>query len=1050
MPVRSTVALWYWCWCAGSMWSAVALANDIDFNRDVQPILADNCFYCHGPDENQRDSPLRLDIKEGAFADLGGYHAIEPGDPDSSELVRRILSTDPDDMMPPPDHRKKLTDAQKQIIAQWIRQGANWSEHWSLTPIKAYPTPSVSEQQWPVNFIDHFILAELDRQQIKPSPPAEPQTLLRRACFDLTGLPPSSDQQNRFLGNTSDSAYEQLVDQLIASPHFGERLAVYWLDLVRYADSVGYHGDQPVSVSPYRDYIIQAFNDNMPFDQFTREQLAGDLLPNPTDTQLIASGYNRLGMMSAEGGVQPEEYLAKYAADRVRTTATVWLGVTLGCAECHDHKFDPYSTKDFYRFAAFFADIKERGLYSGANDSGNWGPSIEVRDPELKSLTEPIDAEIAELRHSMRDTPEVVTAREHWESEMGEKKIAWKTLQPVDARATREVQLAINEDGVVLAGGNNPDKTVYVVTVDNSIANAAGFRLEALPDASLPKNGPGRASNGNFVVTELITLDGDYLDRIDELKGVYVSWPGELKAKVIQLTGATATVEQTQSSGKHPDKKWSAASAIDHDDHGSDWGWAILPEAGQAHELVVQTVGNQSFGSVLTFVIQQHHGGGSHTLGKFRLSATTDANPVSDPLRGLPVDVREILNRTNPQRNEAQQARLAEYYRDIAPEFTETNQKLAALESKRKQTVNAHTRTSLITVATQPRTIRVLPRGNWMDSSGAIVEPGVPGFFRQIQIDRRPTRLDLADWISAPDNPLAARVLVNRLWKLFFGEGLSSVLDDLGSQGQSPTHPQLLDRLAAELIDSGWDIKQVVKLIVMSQTYRQSSRLRADLRKIDPRNRLLARQSRFRLDAEFIRDNALAVSELLNPQIGGRSVKPYQPPGLYRHLNFPPREYQADTGDAQYRRGLYTHWQRQYLHPAMKTFNAPAREACTASRPRSNTPLAALLLLNDPSYIEAAKVFAENAIAARAEVNERVQWLFLEAFARPPTEEEANIVAGLVKDHQTYYSQHPDQATLLLQAGQSGLPDDCEPSSLAAWISATRAIMNMHEFVTRN
>ena len=766
-------------------------AERIDFNRQIKPILSDNCYACHGPDEKQRqggDSSdgFRLDTKDGAFADLGGYSAIVPGQPHASVLVQRITSSEPDEVMPPREHRKSLSAAEKQLLTEWVRQGANWSKHWAYLPPQRSASSENSEAIG--SWIDSFIEKRLKRENLSPSPEAERRTLARRIHFDLVGLPPTPAEVDRYVNDQSADAWPNLVDRLLDSPHYGERMAIYWLDLVRYADTVGYHGDQNVSVSLYRDYVIDAFNDNMPFDQFTREQLAGDLTEDASQREKIASGYNRLGMMSAEGGVQPKEYLAKYAADRVRTASSVWLGSTLGCAECHDHKFDPFTTRDFYRFAAFFADIKEKGLYSGASRSGKFGPELQIPDEQFAALVAPIDADIA--------------------------------------------------------------------TVEKQIKQQKTKELE---------------------------------------------------------------------------------------------------------------------------------------------------------------------------------------------------QRLKSLKSEREKIVDAHTRRTLITVAVEPREMRVLPRGNWMDMSGEVVTPGVPEFLGELSTTGRATRSDLAAWLTSRDNPLTARVFVNRLWKLFFGAGLSKVLDDVGSQGEPPTHPELLDALAVEFMDSGWDVKHMIRLLVSSKTYRQSSFERTELAEIDPYNRLFARQARHRLDAELIRDNALAVSGLLVKTIGGNSVKPYQPAGLYRHLNFPKRQYKHDSGDAQYRRGLYTHWQRQFLHPAMKSFDAPSREECTAERPRSNTPLAALVLLNDPSYVEAARVFAEQAMQQPGEADtDRLRWIMRHALSRDSSADELAVLKSLLRKQRSRFNADPDAAKAIVGIGLRPVDEGLEVQELAAWTSVTRTVLNMHEFITRN
>ena len=1021
-------------------------AADIDFSREVRPILSDKCYACHGPDKKKRrggdKSPggLHFDTKQGAFSDLGGYFAIVPGQPDKSELVLRIRSTEPDEVMPPADYSKQLTAREKRLLADWIKQGASWQDHWAYVVPKKQPAPKTHDRAWPRNVIDAFVLARLEQAKLTASPEADKRTLLRRVSFDIAGLPPNAKEIRAFLADKSPRAFEKVVDRLLESPQYGERMAIYWLDLVRYADSVGYHGDQPVSVSPYRDYVINAFNTNMPFDRFTREQLAGDLLPDPSRAQLIASGYNRLGMMSAEGGVQPKEYLAKYMSDRVRTSAAVWLGSTLICAECHEHKYDPFTTADFYRLASFFAGIQERGLYAGAHASGNWGPKIDVPDDKLPELLKPVEGRLKQLQ-AVVDTPtqELAEAQRKWEANWATAGAEWEILKPASVKAMHGTQLKILNDQSILAAGANPNQNTYTVTTTVRLKDITGFRLEVLADKSLPKNGPGRVGNGNFVVTEFRVLQQS---------------PDGAEPKPIALQNASATFEQTLAGNVTPYKKWNAASAIDGDAKGSSWGWAVLPEVGKPQNMVAETVTSIPNGdeTTLTFVIEQNHTNPKHTVGRFRLAATSAPRPLKS-IQGdaLPRNVQPILALATGKRNDAQQKTLAAYYRSIAPSLTGTRKQIDGLNKRKAQIIKQNTRTSLITVAVEPRMVRVLPRGNWMDDSGQIVAPGVPHFLRQIRNKGRANRADLADWLTAKDNPLTARVFVNRLWKLFFGTGLSKVLDDVGAQGEPPTHPELLDRLAVEFIESGWDIKHMVKLIALSNTYRQSSLMRTELRDVDPYNRLLARQSRFRLDAEMVRDNALSVSGLLVLNLGGRSVKPYQPVGLYRHLNFPQRTYKHDTGQNQYRRGLYTHWQRQFLHPAMKAFDAPPREECTAERPRSNTPLGALVLLNDPSYVEAARVLAASVIKQDAkETLPRLKWMMQQALSRDPNAQEVQILDGLLKAHLLQYKKQPAEAKQLVSTGLSEVPSDIDIAELAAWTSVVRTVFNMHEFITRN
>ncbi|MBX3436729.1 MAG: PSD1 domain-containing protein [Planctomycetaceae bacterium] len=1023
----------------------------ISFDRDIRPILSNTCYACHGPDEQVRQGGdpelggLRLDTRSGAFAALGGDRfAVVAGDPATSELVRRIWSTDDSDVMPPADHLIQLTEEQKELLTEWIRSGAEWKEHWAYTRPHRWTPPDVEHGDEVGNWIDRFIVARLQQEGLTPSPAADKRTLIRRLYFDLLGLPPQQHEVDAFLSDENDDAWERLVDRLLDSPHFGERMAIYWLDLVRYADTVGYHGDQDVSVSPYRDYVIRAFNGNMPFDRFTREQLAGDLLKDATQDQKIASGYNRLGMMSAEGGVQPKEYLAKYAADRVRTASVVWLGSTMGCAECHDHKYDPFTTSDFYRFASFFADIKEQGLYGGAFVDGKWGTMLDVTDEELPTLLAPIDAQLRILEQTAAtQTAELSAAQQAWEDELRANVTPWELLTPIDVAALHGTELTVLNDASILASGPLGDQNSYTIKVESPLAGITGFRIELLPHESLPKNGPGRAPGGSFVLTELTVERAP-----SEVDGT---------PERIALQNAIADFEQTAAAEMNPYKVWNAASVIDGDDKGRAWGWAVSPQEGRSHQLIVEAAAplssREESNPALTFRLDQNLDIlPNFTIGRFRLWATTAPQPLAvDPLMKLPDDIRNLITTADSDRTEEQQNTLATFHRGISPLLEPVRQQIAELQKERAAVVAAHTRATVVTVAVDPREMRVLPRGNWMDDSGPVTQPGVPEFLPQIEKDARANRLDLAEWITSPENPLTARVMVNRFWKMLFGTGLSKVLDDVGAQGEPPVHPELLDTLAVEFTDGGWDVKSLMKLLVMSATYRQSSLPRPGLREIDPFNRLLARQSRFRLDAELVRDNALAVSGLLVNKVGGRSVKPYQPDGLYRHLNFPPRTYTADTNENQYRRGVYTHWQRQFLHPAMKSFDAPAREECTAERPRSNTPLAALVMLNDPSYVEAARVFAARALNEPGlSEGERIDWIMNHAVARPASEREVEVLCGLLESQRDRFLHHPEAAMQLLTTGLTAAPSDLDPVELAAWTSITRAVFNMHEFITRN
>lgn len=1000
--------------------SSTVLA-EIDFNRDVRPILSDRCFACHGPDATTREADLRLDVRDGAMSDLGGYSAVTPRDVDASELVARITSGDHDLVMPPPEYNKPLTAGEVDLLKQWIAEGAVYEEHWSFRPLRRPDVPVVSEDV--DNAIDAFVLQGIVDADIRPNGRADARTLARRVTFDLIGLPSEPDRIEQFVSDSSDESYAALVDELLASPHFGERMAMYWLDLVRYADTLGYHGDQVRSVSPYRDYVIKAFNENKPYDEFTIEQLAGDLLPDATVWQRVASTYNRLNRASGEGGVQPKEYLAKYSADRVRTLGSVWLGATVGCAECHDHKFDPFTTRDFYNIAAFFADIKEQGIVRSAKHIA----ILPVPTPEQAAEQSRIRSELELARTEYRGiSPQFEAARQEWVKSLATSAERWTVLKPV-ARSVNGTKLTVDNDGLVKASGKNPGKDTYHLTLDSlerppgAQVGSIALRLEVLAADDLPAKGPGRASNGNFVVNRVEV----------KLNGHAVEW-----------RAANATHYQKPHLPENFVKK-------------NDVGWAILPKAGQSHELILvgdvptePTAADSVESPAFEVSIVQNHGNG-HTLGRLRVSiAWSDDVGLSAT---LDPDLVAFSRIPEGDRTTEQAQKLDESFRNTTPLLSEVRDRITALE-KQQKALDAGIVTTLATEATTPREIRVLPRGNWMDDSGEVCEPAVPAFLSvEIKTDReRLNRLDLAKWLVSAENPMTARAFVNRLWMLFFGQGLARNVDDLGSQGDVPTHPELLDWLAVEFIESGWDIKHLVKLIVLSDTYQRSSRVTEEMSQRDPLNRAYARQSRHRLEAEMVRDNALAVSGLLVKTIGGKSVMPYQPAGYWGQLNFPKRKYRQDAGDAQYRRGLYTHWQRTFLHPSLMAFDAPAREECTAQRTRSNTPLQSLVLLNDPTFVEAARVLAQRVLLeAEGSVEQRLDWLYREVLAREIRDDERPLLNRLYEQNRAAFAEDKTSVDKLLGVGLAPVAEGIHRVELATWTSVTRAVLNLHETITR-
>ena len=1013
------------------------------FNRDIRPILSENCFRCHGPDAKNRQADLRLDVSESATTRReSGRVAVVPGKSGESEILARIQSTDPELRMPPAEINKNLSESQIETLRRWIDNGAVYQGHWAFEPVIEKTSPPSNDPRV-TSDIDRFVLDELRARGMDFSNEADRPTLIRRLSLDLTGLPPTPSEVDEFVRDRSPKAYEDVVNRLLASPHYGERMAVLWLDLVRYADSVGYHGDQEISVYPFRDYVIQSFNHNKPFDRFTREQLAGDLLPEKTLETTIASGYNRLGMMSTEGGIQDKEYRAKYASERIRNLSGTWLGLTLGCTECHDHKYDPFTTKEFYSLQAFFADINEKGFYDGGFPSGNWGPKIALPTDEQREELTRLETRITELESKLNGpaTPDIEADFAKWQKAVSSES-QWTVPAWTSIESTSGATLTRQPDGAILVSGMVPAQDDYKLRFEpNRGQRITGVRLEALPDPSLPGGGPGRSQNGNFVLTQL-TLS--------------VQGKGESTAREIDFGDASASHEQTSFADNLPQKKWAASISVSRNRTHPGVGWAILPETGKANQAVfrLERPLQLDVGDVVEITLKQQLDNPEHVLGRFRLSTTSDE--VVTPARGagVPLAQREILAIAPEKRSEDQKKLLETYHRSVTPLLATERSELESLKKSRDE-LKSKIPTTLVTERVEPRMIRVLKRGNWMDESGDIVAPTFPKSLPSESVvaaaksKPRLDRLDLANWIVSRENPLTARVFVNRVWKQLFGAGLSKKLDDFGSQGEAPSHPELLDWLASRFMESDWNVKELLKTIVMSSTYRQTSAATTEQLERDPTNRWLGRQGRYRLDAEFVRDNALAVSGLLSTEVGGKSARPYQPAGYWSFLNFPMREYQADHGPGLYRRGVYTHWQRQYLHPSLLAFDAPNREECTADRVRSNTPLQSLVLLNDPIYVEAARALAENTIASANEPNDRARWMIQRALCREARPDEIQVLTELAQKHAAEFHAEQAASGALLAIGEHPRFDRAAPAELAAWTSVARAILNLHATVTR-
>ena len=983
----------------------------VDFISVIKPLLSDRCFHCHGPDQNSEDAKendLRLDIRDEAI-----QHAFEPGNSTNSEILRRIMSDDPDQMMPPPRSTKpRLTEEQVSILKRWIDEGAEYSEHWSFIPLERPELPGVARSSRKMNAIDMFVNRRLKAEAVEAMAEADRRTLIRRLSFDLTGLPPTPSEVDAFITNNDPKAYEKLVDRLLSTQHFGERLAVYWLDVVRYADTNGYHGDNDRHHVPYRDYVIEAFNDNIRFDQFVREQLAGDLLPDATNEQKIASGFNRLNQTTREGGAQPKEYTAIYAADRVRNTSEIFLGITMGCCQCHDHKYDPLTLRDFYSFAAFFADLQETAV-------GTQTP-VSLLSSSQKRRDEELNKMIAEAQHELTaPSVEFDQAQLQWETSFAESltDTTWTVIRPTESISREGALLTVQPDNSILASGENPEKDSYTLRFNAEIKHVTALRLEVLPHESLKAKGPGRAEKGNFVLGACQLTVGD---------------------KPVAFQRATATYSQDQ---------FPIGNLIDDN---STTAWAIYPRIGTSHSAIISFTKPIGDGTMQSITITMPQGfGHHHTIGRFRLAFTTSKDAHAE--HAVPQHIAAILAITAEARSQTQQDQLRNYFRATAPGTASLRKRIDDATNEKK--VLAQQAQVLISQSMkEPRVVRVLGRGNWQDDTGEIVQPAVPAALGSIPLDgrQRLTRLDMANWLVSPSNPLTARVMVNRLWKLMFGRGLANNLGDFGAQGQPPTHPELLDWLAHEFIESGWDIKHMMKLMAISDVYRRSSEVAPSLLQRDPNNELLARQGRWRLDAEFVRDNALKISGLLSPRIGGSSVRPYQPAGYLANLNFPTRTWVQDAGESQYRRGLYTFWQRTFLHPSLAAFDAPTREECTVQRSVSNTPLQALVLLNDPTYIEAARELARRMITEGGNTDvDRLNFCFREALSREPTSAELLVLTRLVKKHREGFTTNPVGASEFGKIGLRPAPSTIEAAELAAWTSAARTILNLHECITR-
>lgn len=997
----------------------------VDFRKEIEPIFVKRCSECHGPDLQK--GKLRLDAKAVALrGGSSGKPLLVQGKSAESELILRVSSTDPDEVMPAKGDR--LRPEQIDLLKRWIDEGAVWPEedkraYWSFVPPGHPQPPAVHETDWVRNDVDRFILARLEKEGLTPSSEANRTTLIRRLFLDLTGLPPTPRDVDSFLKDHRPEAYEELVNRLLDSPQYGENIGRWWLDLARYADSNGYQVDLARSIWPYRDWVINAFNQNMPFDQFTIEQLAGDLLPNASLDQRIATGFNRNTKINDEGGGDAEEYRTKAVKDRVATTSTVWMGLTMGCAECHTHKYDPITHEDYYRFYAIFNNTTDGGNYSVQ-------PTVPVPPPSVKTRLDYFHAQIARVKRNLALAEKKLPSEQQaWEARFaGRSNQVWTVLQLTNAVSTGGASFTNLPDQSILATGSNPIYDTVTVDALTTLKGITALMLEVLPDPSLPKNGPGRWREGNFILDEFAVTAARANDP-------------SVKPVNVVLTKATADWEQEHYLAEH---------AIDRN---AKTGWAIQPRIGQRHFLIVQAKDIPQFseGTRLGFRFDHYHGN-SHTIGRMRISVSTEKDP--DALWPVPEEIFSLLAIPATNRSEIQRRQVADYYRTVSPTVRRLERELFRLNQRETEIASASYSTLVMQERNERRRTFIQERGNFLQP-GKEVTPGVPAFLDPLPENEPANRLSLARWLVDAKNPLTARVTVNRLWERFFGTGIVKTSEDFGRQGELPSHPELLDWLATQFVDSGWNVKAMQKLIVLSATYRQSSAASDKLLEKDLYNRLLARGPRFRLDAEVIRDQALAVSGLLNREIGGPSVYPVQPANLWKEIGFLRPEIGMDEwptseGPELYRRAVYTFWRRVCTYPTFATFDAPSRDVCTARRPRTDTPLQALAGLNEPTLLEAARVFAQRIMSSKeSDAREKIDFAFRLCLARKPTASEQQRLLSFYQQQLESFQHDASAADTLLNVGSFERLPGADCPTLAAWMMVANVLLNLDETLTK-
>lgn len=1126
-------------------------AAKIDFNRDIKPILAKNCYACHGADDKKRSAALRLDERDAAVTPRKKHPAaIVPGKADKSSLIERIESDDDAERMPPPETGSKLTKEQTELLKRWINQGAEYQKHWSfVAPGK--PIIPIVRNTWAKQHLDHYILAELERQQLTPSPEADKYALLRRVSLDLRGLPPTLAEVEAFEKHTSANAYEKMVDKFLADPAYGERWARVWLDLARYADSAGY-GSDPLRLNMwrYRDWVIEAFNKNMPYDQFTIEQLAGDLLANPTLDQKIATAFHRNTMTNTEGGTDREEFRVAAVKDRINTTMQVWMGLTMGCAQCHSHKYDPISHHEYYQGFAIFNQTAD-------NDQPNETPTMPAPTLAQTEKNKKIDGNIVRIRQWMEiPTIQFLYAQAAWEKQLVSTG-SWQTLKPVTMSSQAGLSFDVDENGVVeVVAKERPKQDSYTLATSGFKKPITGLQLESLP---LPSSkGAGLADDGNFVISKLNVFKRKQGAKPPSAYFVRIELPGKQRilslAEVEVFEGTTNIARTGDTSQSSEDFRGQAARAIDGNTDGdffkaqtvthtlteeNPWwevklsreatvdrivlwnrtggvekrldgaiiqlldvnhmpiweqkltelpnpmsevettgeripikqaladhsqtsfsvnalvqnmsptktGWAVGPHMQQPHQatLIFQQPIDVKADEELVIKLDQKFHQPHYLLGRFRLSASDDTKLAERA--GLPAATLAILNKKHTVRSKEDTAALANYYRSIAPGYNAEREAIALQEKSRPTIAQLPVMAEL--PADKHRKTRVMVKGNFLDPSDA-VEANTLKLF-PVSISSKPNRLDLARWLIHPDNPLTARVAVNRLWSQVFGGGLVESEEDFGTQGDIPSHPELLDYLAWHFQhELKWDTKAFLKELVTSATYRQSSKVTTEMLQKDPRNRWLSRGPRFRLEAEMVRDQALAIAGLLSRKVGGPSVFPKQPDGLWQAAFNGERTWMTSRGDEKYRRGLYTFWRRTIPYPSMAAFDAPSRELCQIKRIRSNTPVQAFVTLNDPVYIEAAQALARRLVKeGGSSVEDRLRFGLKLTLSRPADDRQVQTLKKLFEEELKRQSQSKDSAKRLATEPLGPLPDKVAEEEIAAWTVVANVLLNLDAIMNK-